>query len=699
MIGFGLSRPRRGTDRVRNKQKRGMSMTNQDLETGAQTPQRKKSLIVHILLAQVAVVLCCLLAWYLCENVVRKQYSDATYRTELEMVDNNYNAMGYLKGADGKLAALQYNKVSDVIFKKPFYQAIVDEMGLLHADELRAGRPLGEQDLTAGRLMDRVAWGYDEADPTGRTITIDVTYADPAEAEEIGNRLAEKLNEILTDKSKLPGPPINQPNRIEHIGLIQEPVRTGPNTLVWVIIAGIIAEGVFLTMAFQTGWKNKLTCIIMGFANLSRGQILRGLLFFVFEVVAIGYMVGWGVGWMQKLPTLGTVKTEHYALKAGGQEVVTYGDDSFKILLYGVLTIFFIGAIIYTYYQNVKQGRLAAAIEARGKKLKSGKEDLRSLVDDQFHKTLLALPVTGIIVFTVMPIIFMVLVAFTNYSGPLDGKENLFSWVGLDNFNQLLTWTSSGSGNKTFMATFGEILAWTLIWAFFATFTNYFLGMFVAMAINKKGIKLKKMWRTILVLTIAIPQFISLLYVSKMFDKNGIINSFLLNMGWIDKALPFWEDATWARVTVILINIWIGIPYLMLITTGILMNIPADLYESARIDGANPWQQYTRITLPYMLFVTGPYLLTSFTGNMNNFNVIYLLTGGGPTKLGAYSAGGVSAGETDLLITWLFKITQGGDHLYYQASVVGILVFLVVALITLLVYSRLPSNKNEEDFQ
>ena len=92
-------------------------MTNQDLETGAQTPQRKKSLIVHILLAQVAVVLCCLLAWYLCENVVRKQYSDATYRTELEMVDNNYNAMGYLKGADGKLAALQYNKVS--VAQKP----------------------------------------------------------------------------------------------------------------------------------------------------------------------------------------------------------------------------------------------------------------------------------------------------------------------------------------------------------------------------------------------------------------------------------------------------------------------------------------------------------------------------------------------------------------------------------------------------
>ena len=119
---------------------------------------------------------------------------------------------------------------------------------------------------------------------------------------------------------------------------------------------------------------------------------------------------------------------------------------------------------------------------------------------------------------------------------------------------------------------------------------------------------------------------------------------------------------------------------------------------NARIDGANAWQQYRKITLPYMLFVTGPYLLTSFTGNMNNFNVIYLLTGGAPTNPAASSASG-SVGYTDLLITWLFKITIGGDHLYYQASVIGILVFLVVALITLLVYSRLPSNKNEEDFQ
>ncbi len=166
----------------------------------------------------------------------------------------------------------------------------------------------------------------------------------------------------------------------------------------------------------------------------------------------------------------------------------------------------------------------------------------------------------------------------------------------------------------------------------------------------------------------------------------------------VPKTFSFYDDPTWARVTVIFINIWIGIPYLMLIATGILMNIPADLYESAKIDGANVWQQYFKITLPYMLFVTGPYLLTSFIGNMNNFNVIYLLTGGGPTNAAASGASG-SVGYTDLLITWLFKITTGANSEYYMASVVGILVFLVAAVLSLVVYNLMPSNKHEEDYQ
>ena len=448
---------------------------------------------------------------------------------------------------------------------------------------------------------------------------------------------------------------------------------------------------------FKEGdYKTRLSFVIMGFGSFARKQYLRGAMFLLFEIIFIVYMALWGGYWMSMLGSLGHQGAEKIYDDYLDTWITIYHDDSFKILLYGILTIFFIIAFIYTWRINVKQNRISEEILKSGKPLKSSKDDLRSLIDDQFHKTLLALPMTGIIVFTVMPMVFMILVAFTNYSGQFDGRNNLFSWVGLENFNQMLGWSAGG---VNYAATFGEVLAWTLIWAFFATFTNYFLGMLVAMMINKKGIYLKKVWRTILIVTIAVPQFISLLYVSKMFAPDGIINGTLVSLGWIDTAhlLPFWTDGTWARITVIIINIWVGIPYLMLIATGILMNIPQDLYESARIDGANAFQQYTKITLPYMLFVTGPYLLTSFISNMNNFNVIYLLTGGAPTNASAVSPGG-TLGYTDLLVTWLFKIAVN-DSKYYMASVIGILVFAVVAVISLIVYNLLPSTRNEEDFQ
>ena len=235
-------------------------------------------------------------------------------------------------------------------------------------------------------------------------------------------------------------------------------------------------------------WKTKLSFFVMGFGNIARGQILRGLLFLLFEIVFIGFMIVSGGYWLSMLPSLGKVgPTEEYNLILDTY-TTKYNDNSFQILLYGVLTIFFIIAFIYTWRQNVKQNQIAEKILASGKKLNSGKDDLHSIVDDQFHKTLMALPLTGIFLFTVLPILFMILVAFTNYDGSHNGyTNNLFTWVGLDNFNTMLSWSGGAGGTQSYAATFGEVLLWTLIWAFFATFTNYFLGMFVAMAINKKG--------------------------------------------------------------------------------------------------------------------------------------------------------------------------------------------------------------------
>ena len=475
-------------------------------------------------------------------------------------------------------------------------------------------------------------------------------------------------------------------------------------------------EFVDIFTTFTKGnWAVKLSFLIFGFGNLFYGQIMRGLLFLLFEVIFVGYMLvpSGGLYWLSKVrwfqtgKTIGTVQgafTETVT-EAYGMQIVTKdwvpGDDSVKVMLYALLTVIFIIAFIWTWRLQVKQCRICMDITAQGKRIKSGKDDVRSLLDDQFHKTLLALPLTGILVFTVLPIIYMVLVAFTSYDAAHDGYSNLFSWVGWDHFNELFNFGKGGLG-----LAFGEILSWTLMWSFFATFSNYFLGMFVAIMINKKGIHFKKFWRTVLVMTIAIPQFVSLLYVSKLFDSSGIIGETLLEWGLIPDSMiaanqrSLWENPTTAKITLIAVNIWIGIPYMVLQATGILMNIPADLYESSTVDGASPWQQYMRITLPYMLFVTGPSLLTSFIGNLNNFNVIYLLTGGNPLNTEIGTAGGASVGHTDLLITWLYKMALGSaESKYYMASVIGILMFAVCAVLSLIVYNVIPSTKNEEDYK
>ena len=475
-------------------------------------------------------------------------------------------------------------------------------------------------------------------------------------------------------------------------------------------------EFVDIITTFTKGnWAVKISFLIFGFGNLFYGQIMRGLLFLLFEVVFIGYMLvpSGGLYWLSKVQwfktgaTVGTVQGgfKETITEAYGMQIVTKdwvaGDDSVKVLLYGLLTVMFIVAFIWTWRLQVKQCRICMDITAKGKKVKSGKDDLKSLVDDQFHKTMLAVPLTGILVFTVLPIIYMVLIAFTSYDAAHDGYSNLFSWVGWEHFNELFNFGQGGLG-----LAFGEILSWTLMWSFFATFSNYFLGMFVAIMINKKGIQFKKFWRTALVMTIAIPQFVSLLYVSKLFDSSGIIGEALGQIPAVHEFLrsnnyiSLWDSPTVAKILVIVINIWVGIPYVMLQATGILMNIPADLYESSRVDGAKPWQQYMRITLPYMLFVTGPSLLTSFVGNLNNFNVIYLLTGGNPLNVEIGAAGGASVGHTDLLITWLYKMALGSaESKYYMASVIGILMFFVCAVLSLIVYNVIPSTKNEEDFQ
>ena len=431
----------------------------------------------------------------------------------------------------------------------------------------------------------------------------------------------------------------------------------------------------------------KLSFVIFGLANIVHHQVVKGLIYLGLEIAYIFFMVTSGFTNLANLTTLGTVQqTMQMNVEKGIVEVIP-GDNSMMILLLGVVTCVITAAFIVLWLVQIYSGASAARVYHAGKKVPTIIDDIRALFDDNIHRLLLAIPVIGLTVFTVMPLIYMILMAFTNYDHTHQPPGNLFTWVGLENFKMLI------STSETLSATFWPVLGWTIIWGFCATFTCYFGGMFLAMLINSEGIKAKKMWRTIFVITMGIPSFISLLVVGTMLGERGIINVLLQQWGFTTQALPFLTNTTWARFTVIIVNMWVGIPVTMLMVTGILMNIPAELYESARIDGANPFVQFVKITFPYMWFITTPYLIANLIGNFNNFGVIYFLTGGAPTTLDYYQAG-----KTDLLVTWLYKLTRDSKD-FNLAAAIGIIIFVFSATFSLISYARSGSMKQEEGFQ
>ncbi|MBQ9911765.1 MAG: sugar ABC transporter permease, partial [Firmicutes bacterium] len=375
----------------------------------------------------------------------------------------------------------------------------------------------------------------------------------------------------------------------------------------------------------------------------------------------------------------------------------TTGSDCKLMVLFGFVTIALIIVYFFVWNLSINSSYKADMDRKVGKKPATFKEDMAELLDSRFHILMLTPTCIAAAIFTILPTVFMIALAFTSYNS-YDMNvlgTNLFEWNGFRNF--VAVFTGEGSLGFEVHNRFLPVLGWTFIWAIFATLTCYFGGIILALLINKKGLNGKKIFRTLFILTIAVPQFISLLAVRNILGEYGPVNSMLMNAGWIQSPIGFLglhptDSEKLAKVMVIIINMWVGIPYTMLMTSGILMNIPADLYEAARVDGASTVKMFFKITLPYVIFVTTPYLISSFIGNINSFNSIFLLTGGGPTYTG-YQAGG-----TDLLVTWLFKVTidQG---MYNTGAVIGIFTFIITATITLVTYRRSKAYNEEDTFQ
>ncbi len=448
----------------------------------------------------------------------------------------------------------------------------------------------------------------------------------------------------------------------------------------------------------------KLSLLWWGAGYVRRKQYIKAVIMTALEAAVILFTIFFAMDYVPKFGSLGTIKAEKVFNPQTMKSEFNDYDHSFMILLFSLFSFVVWFTAIIVWIKNTINVYKLQLMEKQGEHINTFKEDLKTYIGEKFHITLLTLPVLGVIVFTLIPILLLIFVAFTNYDQQHTPPTELFTWVGFNNFVALF---GGGGLTSTFGYSFIRVLAWTLVWALFSTFTTYIGGILLSLMLNSTKTRAPKFWRTLFVVTIAVPQFVSLLLVRNFFADSGIVNTicanigltgFLRDAGMISTSyIPFLSAPGWAHVMIIIINIWIGVPYQMLIATGVLMNIPADQLESARVDGAKPFQIFVKITMPYMLFITGPALVTDFVKNINNFNVIYLLTQDVYTTTNQALANS-QAKEVDLLVTWLFRLTQ--DYYNYKmASVIGIVVFVICAVFTLVAFNFMIQGDKEGTYQ
>ena len=272
----------------------------------------------------------------------------------------------------------------------------------------------------------------------------------------------------------------------------------------------------------------------------------------------------------------------------------------------------------------------------------------------------------SIIIFTIIPIVYTLVIAFTDYTMYSQGH---IKFVGFANFIEVLT----GPFKEVFLPVFG----WNIIFAVVSTAGTFFLGLIVAMAVNNPNIKEKSVYRAILIIPWALPATVAILSWQGLLNGSyGAINNLLLNLHLISNPIPWLTDPTWARVALIIVNIWLGFPYMMNVCLGALGAIPDSYYEAADVDGASKWLQFRKITLPSLAQISYPLLISSFAFNFNNFGSAFLITKGGPPRMATQFAG-----YTDILASVNYKLsTQFGR--FEIASAISIIIFLILGTIS-----------------
>lgn len=279
----------------------------------------------------------------------------------------------------------------------------------------------------------------------------------------------------------------------------------------------------------------------------------------------------------------------------------------------------------------------------------------------------LAPALISILLVTCVPIVYTVLLSFTNYNMY---HLNDFSFVGLENYVTVLT----GSIRTVFF----PVLGWTVCFALFSTAGAYAMGLILAILLNNPRMKESKIYRAILIVPWALPSTIAILaWQGLLNEQYGGINNLLHLLG-IAENIPWLSNPFWARVGIIIVNIWLGFPYMMNVCLGGLQAISKEFYEAAEMDGASKFQSFRHITFPMVTKLSIPLVISSFAANFNNFGNIYMITQGGPARVDNQFAG-----YTDILSSTTYKMTTWSNR-YELSATFSVLIFLIVGTFTLI---------------
>ncbi|WP_193744555.1 carbohydrate ABC transporter permease [Dickeya sp. DW 0440] len=377
----------------------------------------------------------------------------------------------------------------------------------------------------------------------------------------------------------------------------------------------------------------------------------------------------------------------HDFLRTGLWGVYTLGeevprDNSIFLLAEGIISLIIIAFGVLMYTLSCRDAWRNGKRRDAGLALHSVRQQYRLLLSDGFPYLMITPGFILLVFVVIFPILFGFAIAFTNYNLYHTPPAKLVEWVGVKNFVSIFTLS-------IWRSTFFDVLQWTVVWTLLATTLQCTVGVMLAILVNQKDLRFKPLIRTIFILPWAVPGFVTILVFAGMFnDSFGVINNAILAaLGISPKA--WLTDPFWTKTALIMMQTWLGFPFVFAMTTGVLQAIPDDLYEAATMDGASNWTKLRTITLPLVLYSIAPIIITQYTFNFNNFNIIYLFNNGGPAVAGS------NAGGTDILVSWIYKLTMSSSQ-YAIAATITILLSVFVVGVALWQFRASRAFKNDD---